>query len=93
MFSCVRFFTPAAQACPPPPNFTSAKIPFVQASDAWFEGDNLYSLGSFYKAYIKLDGKLYYVSVTGGDQPLIYGEQVVSTLAIDKTLQEELIEK
>ena len=46
-----------------------------------------------YKAYIKLDGKLYYVSVTGGDQPLIYGEQVVSTLAIDKTLQEELIEK
>lgn len=46
-----------------------------------------------HKAYIKLDGKLYYVSVTGGDQPLIYGEQVVSTLAIDKTLQEELIER
>ena len=66
---------------------------FVQASYAWFEGDNIYSLGSFYKAYIKLDGKLYYVSVTGGDQPLIYGEQVVSTLAINKTLQEELIEK
>lgn len=53
---------------------------FVQASDAWFEGNNIYSLGSFYKAYIKLDGKLYYVSVTGGDQPLIYGEQVVSIL-------------
>lgn len=65
---------------------------FVQASDAWFEENNIYFLGSFYKAYIKLDGKLYYVSVTGGDQPLIYGEQVVSTLAIDKTLQEELIE-
>lgn len=33
------------------------------------------------------------MSVTGGDQPLIYGEQVVSVLAIDKTLQEELIER
>ncbi|NMA93239.1 MAG: helix-turn-helix domain-containing protein [Clostridiales bacterium] len=45
--------------------------------------------GTYYRAYIVFEGKMYYISVLNGDYVLDNGEFVISSMAIDKTQEEE----
>ena len=49
------------------------------------------SRGTYYKAFIVIDGKLYLISVVGGDDPYAYGEELISLMHIDDSLSEEYL--
>ena len=49
------------------------------------------SRGTYYEAFIVIDGKLYLVSVVGGDAPYAYGEGLISTMRIDDSLSDEYL--
>ena len=56
------------------------------------DGD-AYSTGTFYKAFVVVNGELYKITVNGGDDPLSSGQLIVSTLAVDESLDEEITDK
>ena len=40
-----------------------------------------------------VNGELYKITVNGGDDPLSSGQLIVSTLAVDESLDEEITDK
>lgn len=62
---------------------------FIAATDGGTDEDGLYYAGTYYRAYIVLDGNLYEVIVKNGCDVLGCGELVISSMFIDKTLDEE----
>lgn len=46
-------------------------------------------VGSYYKAYIIVGDKMYSVDVLNGDDPMGYGELLISSMEIDESLEEE----
>lgn len=63
---------------------------FIAATDERIGRDGHPSIkGTYYRAYIVFEGKMYYISVLNGDYVLDNGEFIISSMAIDNTKEEE----
>ena len=62
---------------------------FVCSTDSGLKEDGYYHIGTYYKAYVVLGGKMYLVDVTNGDDVAGYAEFVISTMVIDESEEEE----
>ncbi len=64
---------------------------FIADTDGGMDEDGCYYAGSYYKAFIALDGYLYEIDVKNGCDVEGCGELVISSMSIDKTLEEEYV--
>ncbi len=62
---------------------------FIAATDTGIDEDGCAHMGSYYVAYIKLDGNLYSISVDNGSYIQYNAECLISSMSVDRTLQEE----
>lgn len=64
---------------------------YISATDAgWDKKDeDVYCGGTFFRAYFMINDNLYLITVLGGTDPLACGQLVVSSLSIDKSLENE----
>ena len=62
---------------------------FVCSTDSGLREDGYYHIGTYYKAYVVLGGKMYLIDVTNGDDVAGHAEFIISTMAIDESEEEE----
>lgn len=66
---------------------------FIAATDAGVDEDGCDHIGSYYVAYIKLDGNLYFISVNNGYYIEYNAEWLISTMSVDMALEEEYLKE
>lgn len=62
---------------------------FIAATDAGIDKDECARMATYYVAYIKLDGNLYFISISNGDYVEQNAEYLISSMSVDRTLQDE----
>lgn len=62
---------------------------FIAATDAGIDKDGCARMATYYEAYIKLGGNLYFISVSNGFYVEENAEYLISSMSVDRTLQEE----
>lgn len=68
---------------------------YISATDAGWDNkdEDVYYGGTFFRAYFMINDNLYLITVLGGTDPLACGQLVVSSLSIDKSLENEFVNR